>query len=147
MNSSDNECVVCMEQCAELSVLCCNGHRVCEKHYLHRAKAIYEEGRLAFGDDDVQRCFLCRTHINDDKFSKQHFKTLRMVQAYGMLKLMEQKTGIVMPKEWRNQAVKDLLNAHKLNRLEVELFFSRKKEFYLYLYNNEVDYCYHFTSE
>ena len=70
-----------------------------------------------------------------------------MVQAYGMLKLMEQKTGIVMPKEWRNQAVKDLLNAHKLNRLEVELFFSRKKEFYLYLYNNEVDYCYHFTSE
>ena len=53
------ERAVCMEPCAELSVTCCNGHMVCEKHFLQRAKAIYEEGRYAY-DDKVQRCFLCK---------------------------------------------------------------------------------------
>ena len=86
MNSSDNECVVCMEQCAELSVLCCNGHRVCEKHYLHRAKAIYEEGRLAFAEDEVQRCFLCRADIDDDKFSDRHHIVMSIVIADGLFK-------------------------------------------------------------
>ena len=124
MTSSDNECVVCMEPCNELSVSCCNGHRVCEKHYLHRAKAIYEEGRLAFHDDDVQRCFLCRTDIQDDKFSKQHIKTRHIVQAYGMFKLIEEKTGYVFSKEDRNQAVKDLLNFTKFKEDIVEVLNS-----------------------
>ena len=66
MPSSDNECAV---------VTCCNGHKVCEKHYLQRAKAVYEEGRLAFVDNDVtcaQRCFLCRTDLDDDGFSDKY---------------------------------------------------------------------------
>ena len=113
MTSSDNECVVCMEPCAELSVSCCNGHRVCEKHYLHRAKAIYEEGRLAFHDDDVQRCFLCRTNIEDDKFSEEHFKLLHIVSAYGLFKIMEKKTGTEISKEERNEHVRRIVKVAK----------------------------------
>ena len=106
MTSSDNECVVCMEPCAELSVSCCNGHKVCEKHYLHRAKAIYEEGRLAYHEDDVQRCFLCRTGIEDDEFSNKHHKVMTIV-ADGMMKQMVKKG--IMSKEMRNEAVRRML--------------------------------------
>ena len=109
MTSSDNECVVCMEPCAELTVSCCNGHRVCEKHYLHRAKAIYEEGRMAFHADNVQRCFLCRTDIQDDKFSEEHHKRLHIIQAYGMFKLIENELGVEMSKEQRNRTTRNLL--------------------------------------
>lgn len=113
MTSSDNECVVCMEPCAESSVSCCNGHRVCEKHYLHRAKAIYEEGRLAFHDDDVQRCFLCRTNIEDDKFSEEHFKLLHIVSAYGLFKIMEKRRGTAISKEEKNEHVRRLVKVTK----------------------------------
>ena len=107
MTSSDNECVVCMEPCAEFSVSCCNGHKVCEKHYLHRAKAIYEEGRLAYHEDDVQRCFLCRTGIEDDEFSNKHHKVMKIVVADGIMKQMV-KQG-VLSEHWRNEVVRSML--------------------------------------
>ena len=84
------ECAVCMELCAELSVTCCNGHKVCEKHYLQRAKAVYEEGRYAFGGEGrVQRCFLCRARIPDNKFSDQHHKIMEAIVVDGVLKINE----------------------------------------------------------
>ena len=104
------ECAVCMEPCAKLSITCCNGHVVCENHYLHRTKAIYEEGRSAFNNEQkVQRCFLCRTDIPDEKFSDQHNKTMKAVIVDGRLKIAEKITGIALSTEQRNNLYKELL--------------------------------------
>ena len=73
------ECAICLEPCSKLSVKCCNGHEVCEKHFLQRYKAIYEEGRLAFKGDNAQRCFVCRQKMHDNEFSDTYFKNLRLV--------------------------------------------------------------------
>ena len=104
----ENECVVCMEPCAKLSVLCCNGHRVCEKHYRDRAKAIYEEGRLAHGDDKVQRCFLCRTDIKDDNFSKDHFKKSIIVIFAAAAK----KGDLDLSIKEKNELIREVLKSH-----------------------------------
>ena len=82
--ASENECSVCYGPYAKLSVTCCNGHVVCEKHYLQRYKAIYEEGRTAFNNDDAQRCFMCRSDIEDESFSKTYFNLLNIVIAQGV---------------------------------------------------------------
>jgi len=82
---SHQECSVCYEPCAKLSVTCCNGHTICEKHYLQRYKAIYQEGRQAFHDDNAQSCFLCRTEIGDDEFSLTYHKNMKLVICQGML--------------------------------------------------------------
>jgi hypothetical protein len=84
--ANENECPVCFGPCAKLSVTCCNGHAVCEKHYLQRYKAIYEEGRTAFHDDNAQCCFMCRSNIQDSSFSKPYFDLLEIVIAQGVLK-------------------------------------------------------------
>jgi len=76
-------CPVCLEECAKLSVTCCNGHTCCQKHFLQRAKAVYSEGRMAFRDDDVQRCFTCRTQISDANFSDVYYKNRSLVQTQG----------------------------------------------------------------
>ena len=64
---------------------------------------------MAFHADNVHRCFLCRTDIQDDKFSEEHHKRLHIIQAYGMFKLIENEIGIEISKEHRNQAARDLL--------------------------------------
>ena len=88
-SATENECPVCYDPCAKLSVTCCNGHTICEKHYLQRYKAIYEDGRLAFGDDGVaQCCFMCRSDIEDSFFSKTYFDVLEIVITQGMLKML-----------------------------------------------------------
>ena len=102
------ECAVCMEPCAELSVTCCNGHMVCEKHFLQRAKAIYEEGRYAY-DDKVQRCFLCRAGIPDNKFSDVHHKIMEAIVVDGVLKINEKETGTVRSTQERNNAYRRAL--------------------------------------
>jgi len=74
-----------------LSVTCCNGHTICEKHYLQRYKAIYEDGRLAFGESQeecAQCCFMCRSDIEDSFFNKTYFDVLQIVQVQGMLKML-----------------------------------------------------------
>ena len=86
-SATENECPVCYGPCAKLSVTCCNGHTICEKHYLQRYKAIYEEGRLAFGDDNAQCCFMCRSHIEDSFFSKTYFDMMLMVQVQALMKI------------------------------------------------------------
>lgn len=94
---------MCMEPCAELSVTCCNGHTVCEKHFLQRAKAIYEEGRLAFGGEGrVQRCFSCRADIPDNKFSDGWHKTMECIVVNGILKINEKETGTVRSTKQKN---------------------------------------------
>ena len=90
MASKMNDCPVCYDLCAKLSVTCCNGHSICEKHYLQRYKAIYEEGRMAFSDNHAQCCFMCRSHIEDSRFSKIYFDLLKMVVTQGILN----KSGI-----------------------------------------------------
>ena len=93
MTSCNDECPVCMETCAELSVTCCNGHKVCEKHFLQRAKAVYEEDRMAFGGDScVQRCFVCRTDLGNDRFSDNYHKLINWVIIYGVMPLMREHT-------------------------------------------------------
>ena len=71
-----------MRSVLEPCVTCCNGHKVCEKHYLQRAKAIYEEGRRAFHDDDVHRCFLCRTSMCNDLFSDRYHTVIKCVLLF-----------------------------------------------------------------
>jgi hypothetical protein len=114
LTKNELECVVCMEPCAELSIMCCNGHMVCEKHYLQRAKAIYEEGRSAFSNkENVQRCFLCRTDIPTYKFSDKHNKIMDVIIADGEIKKVEKETGAVFSTEERNNAYKHALQQIK----------------------------------
>ena len=113
--ASENECPVCFGPCAKLSVTCCNGHAVCEKHYLQRYKAIYEEGRTAFHDDNAQCCFMCRSKIQDSSFSKPYFDLLEIVIAQGVLK----RAGITD---------KDIFHEHLLKFREVKLSYSEWKE-------------------
>ena len=68
-------------------VKCCNGHEICERHFIERARSIYDEGRLAFHGDDFQKCFLCRTPMEDERFSGAYFKLLRLTQAFGIGKM------------------------------------------------------------
>jgi hypothetical protein len=82
-----SECPICYEECAKLSVTCCNGHTVCEKHYLQRCKAIYDEGRFAFGNGMAQCCPMCRAHVSDSAFSTVYFANQKLVIVQGMLKM------------------------------------------------------------
>ena len=84
---NETECAICYQPCAKLSVTCCNGHTICENHYLQRYTAIYEEGRKAFGDDNGQRCFVCRTQMCDSLFSETYFKNLQLVLFQGICKV------------------------------------------------------------
>ena len=70
-------------------VVCVNGHLCCQKHHLERIRAIYQEGRNAFGyggegeeveDASGQQCFMCRVFIEDDRFGESYFKCLRVIQ-------------------------------------------------------------------
>ena len=108
--ASENECPVCFGPCAKLSVTCCNGHAVCEKHYLQRYKAIYEEGRDAFGTDHAQCCFLCRSHIEDNRFSKTYFDLLKMVVCQGILNKIGSNTSANFHTAW--SLVKHELSKH-----------------------------------
>ena len=69
------------------TVLCQHGHRMCEKHYSQRAKAMYESHTCAFTDGHVQRCFVCRTDLPDYRFSEGYFTTLHITLMYGMSKM------------------------------------------------------------
>ena len=114
MTSADStkkelECAVCMEPCAKLSITCCNGHMVCEKHYLQRAEAVYDEGREPFSDKEhINKCFLCRTDIPTEEFSIGHNKKMTARIAKGVFKNYENKTGIVLSKEERNKNFRQL---------------------------------------
>ena len=82
-----SECPVCYEQCTKLSVTCCNGHAVCEKHYLQRCKAIYDEGRLAYGKGKMgQCCPVCRKKVPDREFSTVYLTNRKLVVSEGALK-------------------------------------------------------------
>ena len=82
------ECPVCYDIIKEgKGVKCCNGHEICERHFIERARSIYDEGRLAFHGDDFQKCFLCRTPMEDERFSGAYFKLLRLTQAFGIGKM------------------------------------------------------------
>ena len=108
------ECAVCMEPCTELSVTCCNGHMVCENHYLYRTKAIFEEGRSAFTTgQEVQRCFLCRTDLPDKLFSNEFFNRMVPIIVDGHLKNIQKKTGKVFSKEDRNNMFKKVLKKNE----------------------------------
>ena len=87
------KCSVCMEEHSKLAVTCCNGHKICEKHYLQRYKAIYEEGREAFNDDHAQKCFMCRTPMEDARFSQTYDKNLKLLVALDGGKMMCKKYG------------------------------------------------------
>ena len=107
---SHQECSVCYEPCAKLSVTCCNGHTICEKHYLQRYKAIYEEGTNPFDDDnDSQICFFCRTEINDDAFSPIYFRNLQFVILQGNLLREGKFSKDNFHSIWENQQLRDRL--------------------------------------
>ncbi len=77
-----HSCHVCMEIIDESKLVCCpNGHHCCQKHHLERIRAIYQEGREAFGSGSGQTCFMCRGEIPDSSFSKGYFKNLMLIQA------------------------------------------------------------------
>ena len=63
-------CPVCYD-IVRKGVKCKNGHECCEKHFIQRARAIYQEGRCAFrpASAHCQKCFLCRIPIPDRNFS------------------------------------------------------------------------------
>ena len=71
-----------------------NGHSCCQKHHLERVRAMYQEGRSAFGGlfgcegDSGQHCFMCRCAIGDARFSPSFFKVLRVIQAVEIPKMM-----------------------------------------------------------
>jgi hypothetical protein len=81
------ECPICYDFIKK-GVKCCHGHEVCEKHFIERARAIYEEGRLACHHDHFQKCFICREEMGDDRFSESYHNLLRLTQFLGMAKHM-----------------------------------------------------------
>jgi hypothetical protein len=85
-NGSD-ECPVCYEIIKkDKGVKCCNGHACCERHFIERAKSMYESGDRAFGDSETtsQRCFICRCDMHDDLFSVNYLKLLNITQVFCM---------------------------------------------------------------
>ena len=78
-----SEYPICYEECAKLSVTCCNGHTVCEKHHLQRCKVILSEGRKI---SEGRRCFMCREKILGLHFSTTYWEVLDFVIAEGVLK-------------------------------------------------------------
>lgn len=108
-----HECPVCMETVKqEKMVMCKNGHRVCEKHQLERIRAIYQEGRTAFGgfdDDDSgegQKCFMCRCNMGDHLFSDQYFRMLRLIQAIEIPKLHTGQDWFKNDPDWRQSSLR-----------------------------------------
>ena len=87
------KCPVCFEECAKLSATCSNGHTACDKHWIQLYKAIYEDGKHAFGQTCAKRCFICRVHIPDSTFSDAYFKNLKTVQIISMTKEFCKQTG------------------------------------------------------
>ena len=84
-----HSCHVCMEVVDESKLVCCpNGHHCCQKHHLERIRAIYQEGRVAFGSGNGQTCFMCRQDIPDTSFSPAYFKNLLFIQAVECSTLM-----------------------------------------------------------
>ena len=81
------ECSICDEIIKPGKGVCCeNKHTVCEKHFISRAKAMYEEGGNAFGDRSTtsQRCFMCRCEMPDCLFSNQYFNLLNLTISFGL---------------------------------------------------------------
>ena len=89
------ECHICYENITEgKGVTCENGHSCCQKHHLERIRAMYQEGRSAFGGLDVgggggQSCFLCRCCIGDHRFSSSFFNVLKVIQLVEIPKLLD----------------------------------------------------------
>ena len=92
-SATENECPVCHGPCAKLSVTCCNGHTICEKHYLQRHKAIYEDGSMAdinarlAAAAERPRCFMCRCNLENKRFSKTFYSLQDIVISQGLIKM------------------------------------------------------------
>ena len=89
------ECHVCYVNIPEgKGVTCENGHSCCQKHHLERVRAMYQEGRSAFGrldgceGESGQHCFMCRCEIGDARFSPSYFKVLQVIQAVEIPKML-----------------------------------------------------------
>ena len=89
LGNGQKECPICYDFIKKgKGVKCCNGHECCEKHFIERAKAIYEEGRMACYHDNFQKCFMCRKEMEDELFSEEYLKLLKLTQRIGMCKHM-----------------------------------------------------------
>ena len=78
-------------------------HTVCEKHFVQRIKAIYEEGRYAFDTNEAQRCFLCRTHMEDKRFSATYHKNVKVAILFGLVTIKVEKSNIPRGEQRREQ--------------------------------------------
>jgi len=102
-----------METIEDAKLVCCeNGHHCCQKHHLERVRAIYQEGRAAFGGTDPdnkgqgQKCFMCRVSIPDALFSDTYFKNLGIIQAFEYTKML---TGLNMQDVKYRSIIVDIL--------------------------------------
>jgi len=124
-NWTQLECHVCMEMIdSDKMVTCENGHSCCQKHHLERIRAIYQEGRFSFTDDEGggQHCFMCRCSIGDDRFSPAYFKNLHVIQAIELPKMI----GVTNPQLGLSripdtQEILDILEATSLTPMSQEM--------------------------
>ena len=86
-NNGCPECPVCFDIIREgKGVMCPNKHHCCEKHFISRAKSMYEEGNMAFQNKETtsQRCFMCRCDMPDMLFSNNYLKLLTLTQCFAL---------------------------------------------------------------
>ena len=104
------DCPICLEQVPKTKCVSCpNGHSCCEKHFLQRTRAIYEEGDLVYGERDGQQCFLCREPIDEDVFSDVFWKNMSLIQYLGLQKIMNDRISVrTETKEERNMGIEHI---------------------------------------
>jgi hypothetical protein len=105
------ECPICFSTTNTMAT-CHNGHMFCENCMLDRIKAVYDEGRLAFRDDDTQKCFICRCDMGDSDFSDNYGKLLQCVVLNGCSK------GRNISTKRRNEIYHKMVRAREEERLQ-----------------------------
>jgi hypothetical protein len=121
---NEYECHVCCEiMPKEKGVACENGHSCCAIHHLERVRAMYQSNEVAFGAERLsggkegmgQKCFECRCHIDDDRFTEQYFKNLRLIQAVELPKMLLRQNGQETA-VWTNEKAMKLMEDARVSK-------------------------------
>ena len=105
MNNGAQECPICYDIIKEgKGVKCPNGHWSCEKHFIQRAKSMYESGDRAFSNKETtsQRCFMCRCVMPDNLFSNNYLRLVTLTQCWAIGKHQAGRTNLQCHAMWEH---------------------------------------------
>ena len=79
-SNQDCECPICYDKLSN-PLICPNGHKVCQDHYLQYITSTYDTNHVPKG-----RCFMCRATIPTSSFSKEFIDKLPFIITNAQLK-------------------------------------------------------------